>query len=281
MKRPIKELAAARIAEDLVKEMKYSVLPVCPFETAKRHGIEVLPKPDSAPGVSGFLLRVGNAFGIGYATHIRSEGFINFTVAHELGHYFLPGHAEHLFPDGDGVHQSKSGFVSSLPIEREADAFAAGFLMPEFLFRDAVDDCGLGLPALQSLADRCKTSITATAIRFVEYTRDHVAVVMSVGQQIEWCYLSESLRELKGTRWPTKGSLLPRESETASFNRDPENVAAGRTAEGAGPVSDWLDGDCEVELNEDVVGLGGYGRTLTILFTDEPLFDEEEDEDED
>lgn len=279
MRRPLKELEAEQTAEQLVKELNFTALPICPFETAKRHGIEVIPKSDSGPGVSGFLLRVGNSFGIGYATHIRSEGFINFTVAHELGHYFLPGHAEELFPNGDGVHQSKSGFVSSLPIEREADAFAASFLMPEFLFRKAVDDCGLGLPALQSLAERCKTSITATAIRFVGHTQDHVAAVMSVGQKIEWCYLSESLRELKGTTWPTKGTLLPPKSETASFNRNPENIDDCRTAEGASPVSDWLDGDCEVELNEDVIGLGGYGRTLTILFSDEPLSDDEEDED--
>lgn len=278
MRRSHKELEAERTAEQLVKEMKFESLPISPFETAKRHGIDVFPKPDSAKGVSGFLLRVGDMFGIGYATHIRSEGFINFTVAHELGHYFLPGHSEKLFPDGDGVHESKSGFVSSHPLEREADAFAASFLMPEFLFREAVDECGLGLPALQSLADRCKTSVTATAIRFVEYTSDHVAVIMSVGQQIEWCYLSESLRDLKGIQWPAKGTMLPPNSETASFNRDAGNIAGGRTAEGALPLSHWLDGDCAVELNEDVIGLGAYGRTLTLLFTDEALDEEDEDD---
>ena len=280
MRRPLKELEAERLAEQTAKSMGFEAFPVCPFKIAERNEIVVMAKPADQPGVSGYLMRVGNVFGIGHATHIRSEGFINFTVAHELGHYFLPGHAEELFPNGDGVHWSKSGFVSSHGLEREADAFAASLLMPEYLFQKAVDGCGLGLPALKRLAEQCKTSITATAIRFVGYTSDHVAVVMSVGQQIEWCYLSDSLRDLKGTQWPTRGMMLPPRSETAAFNRKPSNVADGETAEGASPLSHWLDGDCDAEMNEDVIGLGTYGRTLTLLFTDEVLIDEEEFEEE-
>lgn len=278
MRRPLKELEAERAAEQVAREMGFDAFPVCPFKVARNHGIEVMAKPADQPGVSGFLMRVGNVFGIGHATHIRSEGFINFTVAHELGHYFLPGHADLLFPDGDGVHWSKSGFVSSHAHEREADAFAASLLMPEYLFREAVDECGLGLPALKLLADRCKTSVTATAIRYVSYTADHVAVIMSVGQQVEWCYLSESLRELRGTTWPARGMILPPSSETASFNRNPDNVTGCETAEGASPLSHWLDGDSDVEMNEDVMGLGTYGRTLTLLFTEEDLFEEDDEE---
>ena len=37
---------------------------------------------------------VGNMFGIAYATHIDNVGFQNFSVGHELGHYFLPGHVD-------------------------------------------------------------------------------------------------------------------------------------------------------------------------------------------
>jgi hypothetical protein len=66
-----------------------------------------------------------------------------------------------------------------------------------------------------------------------------------------------------------------------AVNRHADNVTSGRTAEGASLVSDWLDGDCDIELNEDVLGLGSYGRTLTFLFTDEPLTDDDEEEDED
>ena len=52
-----------------------------------------------------------------------------FTIAHELGHYFLDGHIDHVLPN-DGVHASHAGFSSSDPYEQEADNFAAGLLMP-------------------------------------------------------------------------------------------------------------------------------------------------------
>jgi hypothetical protein len=46
-------------------------------------------------------------------------------------------------------------------------------------------------------------------------------------------------------------------------------------------LDDWLDGAPQVEVNEDVVGLGSYGKTLTILFTDEDLEDEDQDDEDD
>ena len=33
-------------------------------------------------------------------------------------------------------------------------------------------------------------------------------------------------------------------------------------------------------MNEDVVGLGSYGKTLTVLFTDDVLDDEEDEYDD-
>lgn len=54
-------------------------------------------------------MRLGETFGIQYASHIANEGFIRFTVAHELGHYFLPGHAEHLFRPVKGYTCREAG----------------------------------------------------------------------------------------------------------------------------------------------------------------------------
>jgi len=115
---------AEHAALQVVKDCGFSALPICPFEVAKKHDIHVEAKQSSKPGVSGFLMRVGNVFGIRYAQHIANEGYMRFTVAHELGHYFLPGHPEKLFPHGDGLHESRSGFISGDPLERQADCFA-------------------------------------------------------------------------------------------------------------------------------------------------------------
>lgn len=92
MKISIDDREAESVAEQLVVDRRIDRLPVCPFTIAKDKGIEVQPRESDRPGVSGFLMRVGNQFGILYATHIKNDGFIRFTVCHELGHYFLPGH---------------------------------------------------------------------------------------------------------------------------------------------------------------------------------------------
>ena len=72
---------AVNEAETLIKRLDINNLPVCPFTIAKRHGIAVEAKESNAPGVSGFLMRVGDNFGIQYATHIRNEGFIRFIAS--------------------------------------------------------------------------------------------------------------------------------------------------------------------------------------------------------
>lgn len=272
--------AAAHHAEQLVRRLGIASLPVDPFEIAANHDIVVKPKPSSSAGVSGFLVKTGDVFGIMYASHIQNEGFIRFTVAHELGHYFLPGHPAKLFPNGSGHHQSTSGFLSRDPIEEEADHFAAALLMPSQLFSAAIDDAGEGFSAIANLASLCKTSITATAIRFATLSPGPVAVVVSKGSRIEYCFLSEALRDIKELAWIRKGACLPKKSETYAFNGNPENVTKARKAEAWTRLDLWFDDGPEIEMKEDVVGLGAYDRTLTVLFADELPEPEDEDTDD-
>jgi len=270
---------AEHAALQVVKDCGFSALPICPFEVAKKHDIHVEAKQSSKPGVSGFLMRVGNVFGIRYAQHIANEGYMRFTVAHELGHYFLPGHPEKLFPHGDGLHESRSGFISGDPLERQADCFAGALLMPDTLFSKAVDNAGTGFSAIEKLAKQCKTSITSTAIRFTQFTDEAVAVIVSSGRQIDYCFMSDRIRDLRGITWIKKGDSLPN-GTTLEFNGDESNIDEARQEEGTCYLDDWFDGAPQVEVNEDVVGLGSYGKTLTVLFTDDALEDDEEDEDD-
>lgn len=276
MKLAIRE--AESEAERVLADHGLAELPICPHAIAQKAGIHIQPKDASSSGVSGFLMRVGDTFGIMYATHIASEGFIRFTIAHELGHYFIPGHAEQLFPGGSGLHQSRNPFTSDDMLERQADHFASALLMPENLFRQAMNGCGQGILAIQTLAAQCKTSLTATAIRYAKFTDDAVAVIVSTGDRIDYCFMSESIRDLKGITWIKKGDAVPDETATAEFNDDPDNVSEAHGIEGASYLDQWFDGAPQIEMNEDVVGLGTYGKTLTVLFTDESLVDDEEED---
>lgn len=273
--------AAATEAGTLLKELKWPSLPVDPFAIARSRGIEVAPNRNTAPGVSGFLLKVGDEFAIGHASHVSNEGFIRFTVAHELGHYFLPGHIDLLFRDGVTVHTSRSGFVSDDPQELEADHFAAALLMPEILFRAALRNSGIGFAAIQSLAATCLTSITATAIRYAQLTDDPVAVLVTSGKSIDYLFVSESLADLPALRRPQRTGLVPSGTTTARFNADSTNVQHGRQLEGSTMLDLWFDGAPEIEIEEDVVGLGSYGKTLTVLFAPDGIDTDDEDSEDD
>jgi len=271
---------AKRKAEAFLRENGIEMLPVDPFAIAASRDIVVEAKPDAAEGVSGMLLRHGDVFGILYATHIPSEGFQRFSVAHELGHYFLDGHIDHILP-GDGIHTSQAGFVSADPYELEADNFAAGLLMPEHLFRDALrtQKRDPGFAAIESLANHCRTSLTATAIRYAELTDDTVAVVVSTGRTIDYCRLSETMKSLRELSWLRKGSPVPTNTVTARLNGNPERVARADRLYDEIDITEWLGGVRSVTATEEAVGLGRYTKTLTVLTC--PSLGEEIDEEED
>jgi len=271
---------AKRKAEAFLRENKIETLPVDPFAIASSYGILVKAKPDAEEGVSGMLLRHGDTFGILYATYVPSEGFQRFSVAHELGHYFLDGHIDHVLP-ADGIHASRAGFVSGDPHELEADNFAAGLLMPEGPFRHALGKCEPGLSAIESMATLCRTSLTATAICYAELADDAVAVVVSTGRTIDYCRLSESMKSLRELTWLRKGSPVPVNTATAQLNGNPDRVARAERATEEIDITDWFGGVRSVQALEEAIGLGGYGKTLTVLVCPSIHGDIEEDEDGD
>ena len=270
---------AKQQAEAFLRDEGITALPVDPFAIARSRDIEVKPKPDTAGGVSGMLLRHGNAFGILYATHIPSEGFQRFSIGHELGHYFLEGHIDHVLPK-DGVHTSHAGFVSADPYELEADQFAAGLLMPSAPFKRTLGRHDAGLAAIEFMAGLCKTSLTAAAIRYAELTDAAVAIVISTGSTIDFCFMSETIKSLPHLSWLRKGTPVPPGTVTAKLNANARRVADGERDEADIDVMDWLGGDRSVRATEEAVGLGNYGKTLTVI-TCPVLRDETYREDED
>lgn len=274
---------AKQNAEAFLRDEGITGLPVEPFAIAASRNITVEPKPETASGVSGMLLRHGDEFAILYATHVPSEGFQRFSIAHELGHYFLDGHMDHVLPQ-DGIHTSHAGFVSADPYELEADSFAAGLLMPSSPFKRALGRQDAGLAVVESLAGLCRTSLTATAIRYAELTGNAVAVIISTGQVIDCCFLSEAMKSLPQLTWLRKGSPVPGSTETARFSADPERLLSAERAVGEIDVMDWLGGTRSATVTEEVVGLGRYGKTLTILSSEtigQDAGDHDEDDEDD
>ena len=276
MKQKADRVLAEKVAAEVLQKHAIKSLPVDPFAIAEGIGISVNAAPSTSRGVSGMLLRHGNAFGIMYATHVQSDGFRKFSVAHELGHYYLPGHVDAVLGTND-LHQSRAGYATDDPYEAEADHFAAALLMPNPYFKTALIKSDDGLLGVEALASLCGTSLVATAIRYIEHTSIPAAAVLSDGSKVDFCFMSTVLRDFRGLEWLRKGSVVPTTSSTHRFNQDLANVSGASRLSEPTTLQDWFASRRPVEALEEVVGLGSYGKTLTII-TSETFADEEDDE---
>lgn len=265
---------AARCAGEVLADIGISTLPVDPFAIAQYHEIDC--EVGDLQSCSGCLILRNETFRIIYHDE-WGDGFARFTVAHELGHYFIEGHPQALFPNNSGEHRSESGYSSNDRIEREADDFAANLLMPPELFSLALSrQTKRGLPAIEALAELCVTSLSATAIRYAKLCDVPVAIVLSSRKRVNWCFMSDSLQEICHN-WLRKGSMVPPASATYAFNKHNSNVTSGERLEYFSYLDAWFDDAPSIEMREDIVGLGRSGKTLTVLFLDAVPVNSEED----
>lgn len=149
--------------------------------------------------------------------------------------------------------------------------------MPERLFKKAARSAGEGFAAINALAQKCRTSFTATAIRYTQFVEFPVAVILSCGDRVECCFLSELMQEMRGVDAFQKGELIPAETPTAKFNNNPLNQGSCNTDSATCYLNEWFEAAPRVEVNEDIVGLGSYGKTLTVLFAAEEIDEEDEE----
>lgn len=267
-------------AEAMLEEAQITRLPINPITLAGTLEIHVEAKDPGVGGASGWLVRVGESYAIVYATHIDSIGFQHFSVAHELGHFALAGHFEHVFRSGS-AHQSHAGFQATDSIEREADYFAASLLMPKKLCKSLINRSRDGMAAVVNLANECNTSLTAAALRYAEIAGLPVGVVQCFNGRVEFC-ATYPLQMHVGWASPLKRSAkVPVGSATQRLSKD-ANAILRRTEESdSSEASDWFPtADRNAGLIEEVIGLGKFGRTLTILTLD-PSVDGDEDETDD
>ena len=272
----------ARLAgEKCAKDHGYSGFGADPFAIAAENDILVEGHEPEAPGMSGCIVFNDDGVGIIYSKAIKSSGFQRFTVAHELGHYFIEGHPEEILKSGI-THVSKAGFTQGqCSIEIEADHFASGLLMPTDATKKCLQDCQIGLAGIQELSTESNSSMTAAAIRAAECAPYPMAIVVSQGDEICYGFLSEAFKQLGHLQYPRKGMSLPA-SATRNFNKTPENIYDRASICSETTLSDWFEGAEKVVIDEEIIGLGSYGFTLTVFSSEalpEEPYEDEDDED--
>lgn len=159
-------------------------------------------------------------------------------------------------------HGSHTGFVNDNRLEKEADRFSAGLLMPADLFRTQVSRFRQRVCTLKdliTLSERLGASITATALRYCELDIEASSMILARDGIVLFHVASYDMRRL-GYSFVRKSSHIPGASKTDLL-----------FAEGA---ADFVQGEIDAEvwyanrhgtLWEEAQRLGNTGLTLTYL----------------
>ena len=192
-----------------------------------------------------------------------------FTLAHELGHFYIDEHRNELAAGRTLCHGSLCEYESRNLVEQEADHFASNLLMPAKRFTRAAKGCSVGLHTVIRLARSFGTSLTSTAIRYASLGIKPCVVVKWSNEGYEWRWLSDEAR--LGRYWKTIDSTeqIPHDSPTGRALAGVQLPDAGFFEAGT-TASFWFpfvaSGSYkDVLLHEQAVPLGRFG-VLTFLY---------------
>lgn len=201
--------------------------PIRVADVAREYSSQCFPKDpitlvagDALPGFDGALFPAPagkTGWGIIYNSAIASKGRINFTLAHEFGHYLV-----HRLAHPDGIRCGQQDVVRwdsayGRRLEQEANEFAANFLMPFDDYRRQIDARSpVTFDMIAHCADRYEVSLIAAILRWLEYTERRAVLVVSRDDFILWARSSK--RALKtGAYFRASGGPIeiPRDSIAA------------------------------------------------------------------
>jgi len=185
---------------------------------------------------------------------------VRFSIAHELGHFYIPEHRNLLLTGKS--HNSKSGFISDKRLEREADEFAAYLLVPQDYLKKLIRKrTFLTLKNLLGLANELQVSATAMTIRYVRMTPEPCAIILSQDGQQKFYQASE---EMEYTGFQHRGRKdIPWNSASAEAAK---NQGSGKVFEKSSDSSVWFSKrKSEREIWEEAFPLGYTGLVLTML----------------
>jgi Zn-dependent peptidase ImmA (M78 family) len=170
-------------AKNIIKELEITNVPVNLTQIANVKDIKI--EEVDAEGFEGILIVQNNSAVIGVNRKIRESGRKKFTIAHELGHYHIPGHISNNKQNFSCTSNNMTTYDGRNRKEYEANEFASELLMPEEIFKEKIKYEDLSYKMLQNLTEEFDTTLTATGRRYVEFSGYH-AMVFSTNSEITW-----------------------------------------------------------------------------------------------
>lgn len=198
-----------------------------------------------------------------YPSHPR----VRFTLAHELGHYFIDEHRNAL-QAGQPPKPSFPDRPSDDPVEQEANAFAAALLMPKREFREALKSVPAGLQGILELGSTFGVSKQSAALRYANASGRECAIVMFRNGSPPWWEISPLLERNGLNRINVLRDSIPADSATGMALADsPKQTSEPHVTNTLASV--WFGGvssgsQRDLFFRESAVRLGTFG-VLTLL----------------
>ena len=183
----IDEFTAVVRAREFVRKVNPTSIPVTVEAYVNEIAAVIRPQDDLEPD------EAGNSF------ESKGKYFIcpnakdslerqRFTICHEVAHIKLKLPSQ---------HQTLPWWsYAKRPLaEILCDVFAAELLLPYNLFKPEVENSAVNLADVENLADRFKTSLTATGSRFAAVISTPVAFVLSEKGKVRYASRSTQLKE--------------------------------------------------------------------------------------
>lgn len=262
-----REKEIAELAEGIA-DYEFLGVAVEPKRLAFARGITV-SENDYGDAFDGLLEHRADKFHI-YCNAARAHtaARVRFTIAHELGHYFIDEHREALRSGRVKEHGSFCDFRSKNPVEREADCFASNLLMPPQRFRKEASARPVSLATVAHLSDTFQTSKTSAAIRLVDLDLAVSGVVLWHDGSFAWKWLSDRTRAAGILGGLHDSATVPADSATGRVIAG-EKVADGSPIITVSTAATWFRGIApgsvrDIVLREEAISLGRFG-VLTLL----------------
>lgn len=252
---------------EIALELSRSLYPQDPIE---------LVYGDNLPGFDGSLFRLPQSksgWRILYNNNVISSGRINFTLAHEFGHYLV--HRER-FPDGfrcgqDDIVRWDPDYKA---IENEANTFAAYLLMPFHDYRKQIpEDAPVTWQMLSECAHRYGVSLVAATLRWLEYTNRRAVLVLSREGFVLWA--KSSKRAFKSGIFLRTKNVTVETPSASPAARDDLPPGESLTVRHDGGV--WF----RDALEEAVIRSDAYDFTMSLLLLGSESYTTNIDEPED
>lgn len=201
------------------------------------------------PGVKPAILRVKKS--------LSPPGKKRFAIAHELGHFKLshsPGE-----PTECAEKEFHAWYKDQRQQEVEANIFAAELLMPESLIVPRLQNSTPSFEVIESVAAEFQTTLTATAIRYVQLRGEKCAVVCSTNGEVSWFWPSPEFHY-----WMKRGKKLRGNTYAIDFSE--KGVATQQMQEIQDvPRDSWIDGESMQDgIKEQSRVLFSYGSVLNF-----------------